>query len=303
MNVEKTSRTNTSAHKDDKNGRSWLERISHLLSSDPKDRDELVDVVREAQDNDIIDQDALEMIEGVLQVNEMQVRDVMIPRSQMTVLEREMSMQEVLPMVVGAAHSRYPVVGDNRDEVVGILLAKDLLPYFQLDNEDKFNLRDVLRPAAFIPESKRLNVLLKEFRASRNHMAVVVDEYGGVSGMVTIEDVLEQIVGEIEDEHDFDDDIFIMEHSADKATVKAITPIDEFNKHFGTKLESNEFDTIGGLIMNLLGHLPKRGEIATLADYDFKVLRADARRVHLLQVTTANKVKQPMVEDLDNDAG
>ena len=301
MNEERSSSPDGQTHKEDSNGRSWIGRITHLLNSDPKNRDELVSVVREAQDKDIIDLDALVMIEGVLQVTEMQVRDVMIPRSQMIVLEREMSMQEVLPMVVDAAHSRYPVVGDNRDEVIGILLAKDLLPYFQLGTEDKFNLRDILRPAAFIPESKRLNVLLKEFRASRNHMAIVVDEYGGVAGMVTIEDVLEQIVGEIEDEHDIEDDIFIMEHSADKATVKAITPIDEFNAHFQSKIVSREFDTIGGLVMNALGHLPKRGETAVIAGYDLKVLRADARRIHLLQVTKTAEQEPSVIEDqIDN---
>jgi len=302
MNEERSSSPTGQTHKEDKNERSWIGRITHLLNSDPKNRDELVSVVREAQDKDIIDLDALGMIEGVLQVTEMQVRDVMIPRSQMIVLDRDMGMQEVLPMVVDAAHSRYPVVGDNRNEVVGILLAKDLLPYFQLGTEDKFNLRDILRPAAFIPESKRLNVLLKEFRASRNHMAIVVDEYGGVAGMVTIEDVLEQIVGEIEDEHDFEDDIYIMEHSAAKATVKAVTPIDEFNEHFKTKLMSDEFDTIGGLVMNALGHLPKRGEIAAIAGYDFKILRADARRVHLLQVTKTVEEEQAIVEDQTDNA-
>ncbi|VAW94690.1 Magnesium and cobalt efflux protein CorC [hydrothermal vent metagenome] len=302
MNEERSSSPDGQADKEDKNGRSWIGRITHLLNSDPKNRDELVSVVREAQDKDIIDLDALVMIEGVLQVTEMQVRDVMIPRSQMIVLEREMSMQEVLPMVVDAAHSRYPVVGDNRDEVIGILLAKDLLPYFQLGTEDKFNLRDILRPAAFIPESKRLNVLLKEFRASRNHMAIVVDEYGGVAGMVTIEDVLEQIVGEIEDEHDFEDDIYIMEHSAAKSTVKAITPIDEFNEHFHTKVVSSEFDTIGGLVMNALGHLPKRGESTSIAGYDLKVLRADARRIHLLQVTKTIDQAQSVIEDQTDNA-
>jgi len=270
------------------------------LQIDPKSRDELLDTLRDAQTNDIIDIDALAMIEGVLQVSEMQVRDVMIPRSQMIVLDRDMSMQEVLPMVVDAAHSRYPVVGDNRDEVIGILLAKDLLPYFQLGSEDKFNLRDILRPAAFIPESKRLNVLLKEFRASRNHIAIVVDEYGGVAGMVTIEDVLEQIVGEIEDEHDYEDDIYIMEHNDDKATVKAITPIDEFNKHFNTKFTSDEFDTIGGLVTNTLGHLPKRGETAQLGEYEFRILRADTRRVHLLEATKVDEKESVTTDQTEN---
>lgn len=289
MNEDRSSQTLGQITSDDKNGRTWFSRLAKLLHAEPKDRDELVEILREAYGNDLIDVDALGMLEGVLQVSEMQVRDIMIPRSQMTVLEREMSMQEVLPIVVDSAHSRYPVVGENRDEVIGILLAKDLLPYFQLGSEDKFNLRDILRAAVFIPESKRLNVLLKEFRASRNHIAIVVDEYGGVAGMVTIEDVLEQIVGEIEDEHDFEDDIYIMEHTAEKATVKAITPIEDFNEHFATNFSDEEFDTIGGLIVNSLGHLPKRGEQTQLGGYDFKILRADARRVHLIQV---KKLKQ-----------
>jgi magnesium and cobalt transporter len=284
MNEDRSSRPSEALSKDDKNGRSWIERLGQFLQIDPKNRDDLLSVLREAQDNQIIDLDALAMIEGVLQVTEMQVRDVMIPRAQMVVVQRDMSIQEVLPIVVDSAHSRYPVVGENRDEVIGILLAKDLLPYFQLGTQDKFNLREIMRPAAFIPESKRLNVLLKEFRASRNHIAIVVDEYGGVAGMVTIEDVLEQIVGEIEDEHDYDDDIYIMERNAHNATVKAITPIEDFNEHFDANFSDEEFDTIGGLILSKLGHLPKRGEKVQLGGFNFKILRADGRRVYLIQV-------------------
>ncbi len=302
MSEERSSGPNGQAQKEDKQGHSWIGRIARVLNVDPKDRDELVDVLRESQSRNIIDIDALAMIEGVLQVTEMQVRDVMLPRSQMVVLEREMSLQEVLPVVVDAAHSRYPVVGDKRDEVIGILLAKDLLPYFQLGSEDKFNLRDILRPPTFIPESKRLNILLKEFRASRNHMAIVVDEYGGVAGMITIEDVLEQIVGEIEDEHDYEDDIYIMEHTSEKATVKAITPIEDFNEHFSTEFVSDEFDTIGGLITNSLGHLPKRGEKASLGSCEFTVLRADSRRVHLLEVKTQADVDPTVAVDQTDDA-
>ena len=289
MNEDRSGRPAGAISKDDKNGRTWIERLGQFLHIDPKNRDELLSIVRDAQDNQIIDLDALAMIEGVLQVSEMQVRDIMIPRAQMVVVQRDMSIQEVLPIVVDAAHSRYPVVGENRDEVIGILLAKDLLPYFQLGTQDKFNLRDIMRPAAIIPESKRLNVLLKEFRASRNHIAIVVDEYGGVAGMVTIEDVLEQIVGEIEDEHDYEDDIYIMEHNAHHATVKAITPIDEFNQYFGTDYSDEEFDTIGGLILNSFGRLPKRGEQVQLGGLRFKILRADGRRVYLIQV---KKVEQ-----------
>ena len=284
MSEDRSSRASEAINKDDKNGRSWIERLGQFLQIDPKNRDDLLSVLRDAQDNQIIDVDALAMIEGVLQVTEMQVRDVMIPRAQMVVVQRDMSIQEVLPIVVDSAHSRYPVVGENRDEVIGILLAKDLLPYFQLGTQDKFNLRDIMRPAAFIPESKRLNVLLKEFRASRNHIAIVVDEYGGVAGMVTIEDVLEQIVGEIEDEHDYEDDIYIMERNAHHATVKAITPIEDFNEHFSADFSDEEFDTIGGLILSKLGHLPKRGERVQLGGFSFKILRADGRRVYLIQV-------------------
>jgi len=284
MNEDRSGRPAGAINKDDKNGRSWIERLGQLLQGDPKNREELLSILREAQDNQIIDIEALAMIEGVLQVSEMQVRDIMIPRAQMVVVQRDMSIQEVLPIVVDSAHSRYPVVGENRDEVIGILLAKDLLPYFQLGTQDKFNLREIMRPAAFIPESKRLNVLLKEFRASRNHIAIVVDEYGGVAGMVTIEDVIEQIVGEIEDEHDYEDDIYIMEHNETQATVKAITPVEEFNEHFGSNFSDEEFDTIGGLIMSSLGHLPKRGERVQLGGFQFKILRADGRRVYLIQV-------------------
>jgi magnesium and cobalt transporter len=292
MNEDRSGRPAGAIGKDEKNGRTWIERLGQFLQIDPKNRDELLSILRDAQDNQIIDTDALAMIEGVLQVSEMQVRDVMIPRAQMVVVQRDMSIQEVLPIVVDAAHSRYPVVGENRDEVIGILLAKDLLPYFQLGTQDKFNLRDIMRPAAFIPESKRLNVLLKEFRASRNHIAIVVDEYGGVAGMVTIEDVLEQIVGEIEDEHDYEDDIYIMEHNAHHATVKAITPIDEFNEHFGANFSDEEFDTIGGLIMNSFGRLPKRGERVELGGFSFKILRADGRRVYLIQVKQVEPNKE-----------
>jgi magnesium and cobalt transporter len=215
----------------------------------------------------------------------MQVRDIMIPRAQMVVVERDADLKVILQTVVESAHSRFPAVGENRDEVIGILLAKDLLPYF-LDGEDnRFNLRDILRPAVFIPESKRLNVLLKEFRASRNHIAIVVDEYGGVAGMVTIEDVLEQIVGEIEDEHDVEEDAYIFEHRNEEYTVKAITPIEDFNDYFQTNFSDEEFDTIGGLVMNGFGHMPKRGEKLDLGDFHFKVLRASNRQIYLLQVS------------------
>jgi magnesium and cobalt transporter len=275
---------------------SWLERLGQTLlnktfSSRPKDRDQLAMVLRDAQTHGLLDSDALAMIEGVLTVSDMQVRDVMVPRSQMIVVEESASPETFLPVVVESAHSRFPVVGDTRDEIVGILLAKDLLAYIgERDAKTaegdsyKVDLRDMLRPAVFIPESKRLNVLLKDFRANRNHMAIVVDEYGGVAGLVTIEDVLEQIVGDIEDEHDFEDDAYIVKPSETQYTLKALTPVEDFNEYFGAELSDDEFDTMGGLLMQEFGRMPERDEKCRIGRYDFKVLRADSRRIYLLQM-------------------
>ena len=276
---------NKSSDKETKNNRSWLERLGQALQGELKDREQLLEVLQQAQQNNVIDNDALSMIDGVIEVAEMQVRDIMIPRSQMVVVERDADLKVILETVVDSAHSRFPAVGENRDEVIGILLAKDLLPYFLEGEETRFNLRDILRPAVFIPESKRLNVLLKEFRASRNHIARVVDEYGGVAGLVTIEDVLEQIVGDIEDEHDIEEDAYIFQHRDNDYTVKAITPIEDFNESFHTDFSDEEFDTIGGLVMNGFGHMPKRGETLDLGDFHFKVLRASNRQIYLLQVS------------------
>src|SRR3569623_1412164 len=214
--------------------RSWLERLSVALLGEHKDREQLVNLLRDAQQRDLLDPDALGMIEGVLQVSEMQERDVMVPRAQMVVVERDAGRKDILPVVTESAHSRFPVIGDSRDEIAGVLLAKDLLTYFGPEGEKSFNVRNILRPAVFIPESKRLNILLKEFRASRNHMAIVVDEYGGVAGLVTIEDVLEQIVGEIVDEHDIEEDTYIKRHNDNVYAVKALTPVDEFNSYFNS---------------------------------------------------------------------
>ncbi len=264
---------------------SWPDRLKQLLSREPADSGQLLELLRAAHQKSLFDADALAMIEGVLQVDEMQVRDIMIPRSQMVILERDANPDELLRIVVESGHSRFPVIGENRDEVVGVLLAKDLLLYAFERKHARFNVRDLLRPAVFIPESKRLNVLLKEFRSSRNHMAIVVDEYGGVAGMVTIEDVLEQIVGEIEDEHDVEEEDTIRRHSEVHYTIKALTPIEDFNEYFGTDLTDDEFDTIGGLVVHQIGHLPKRGERIVLGNLLFKVLRADNRRVHMLQLT------------------
>ncbi|MEJ2554259.1 MAG: transporter associated domain-containing protein [Gammaproteobacteria bacterium] len=277
MTVERTNNGTSS--------RSWLERLSFALLGEPKDREQLVELLRDAQQRELLDPEALTMIEGVLQVAEIQVRDIMVPRAQMAVVERDASLEEILPVVIESAHSRFPVIGDNRDEVVGILLAKDLLAYYGQDKARNFNVRDILRPAVFIPESKRLNVLLKEFRASRNHMAIVVDEYGGVAGLVTIEDVLEQIVGEIVDEHDIEEDTYIKRHNDNVYAVKALTPIEEFNDYFYANFSDEEFDTIGGLVMHRFGRLPRRGEVISIDRFRFKVLNADSRRIHLLQVT------------------
>lgn len=265
----------------------WLNRLSQVLLGEPRDREQLIELLRGAQQRELLDMDALAMIEGVLQVSEMQVRDIMIPRSQMVVVEQDARVADMLPVIIDSAHSRFPVVGDSRDDVEGILLAKDLLRFYAAEQrEEDFDIQDYLRPAVFIPESKRLNVLLNEFRNSHNHMAIVVDEYGGVSGLVTIEDVLEQIVGEIDDEHDIADDGHdILRHTDNRYTVKALTPIDEFNEYFGTDYSDEEFDTIGGLLMNRFGHVPKRGEEITVDRFDFKVLRADNRRIHLLQLS------------------
>ena len=267
--------------------RSWVERLGQALQGELKDREQLMVVLNEAYKNNVIDHEAFSMIDGALQVAEMQVRDIMLPRSQMIVLEMDLTEEELMNTVIASAHSRFPVIGDSKDEVVGILLAKDLLPHLISGADKKLNIREVLRPAVFIPESKRLNVLLKEFRSTRNHIAIVVDEYGGVAGMVTIEDVLEQIVGEIEDEHDFDEDTYIFEHAKDRATVKAITPIEDFNNHFKTNFSDVEFDTIGGIVMNALGHVPKRGESVVIDALEYKILRSTTRRINLLEISPA----------------
>ncbi|AGA34182.1 Magnesium and cobalt efflux protein CorC [Thioalkalivibrio nitratireducens DSM 14787] len=265
--------------------RGLLDRLGALLSSEPRDRDQLLELLRAAHARELIDPEALAMLEGVLHVAEMQVRDIMVPRAQMDVVRRDATLGEILPDVVASAHSRLPVIADNRDEVAGILLAKDLLRFFAGAGEEAFDMQEILRPAVFVPESKRLNVLLKEFRLSRNHMAIVVDEYGGVAGLVTIEDVLEQIVGEIEDEHDVDDYLTqIMQHPGDRYTIKALTPIEEFNSYFQTAYSEEDFDTIGGLLLSRFGHVPRRGETVVVDGMEFRVLRADNRRLHLVEM-------------------
>ncbi len=270
--------------------KNWLEtsldKLGQVFSSEPKDREELVAILREAHERNMFDTSALTMIEGVFQVSELQVRDIMIPRSQMKVVEEEHSVQEMLPTIVESAHSRFPVIGDSRDEVVGVLLAKDLLRFLSDKNKEEFNIRDILRSAFIVPESKRLNILLNEFRNTRNHMAIIVDEYGGVSGLVTIEDVLEQIVGDITDEHDLEENQYITYSEDDKyALVKALTPIEDFNEYFEISFNDDEFDTIGGLVTNNFGHVPKRNESVVIEGFKFDVISADSRRLHLLKVT------------------
>ena len=262
---------------------SLLERVSAWLAREPEDREELLDLLRAAYERNLIDADALAMIEGVLQVSEMQARDIMVPRAQMDVIDIRESPGQFVPMVMQTGHSRFPVIGENKADVIGILLAKDLLHHYA--GEEEFNVREMLRPAVFIPGSKQLNVLLKEFRKNRNHMAVVVDEYGGVAGLVTIEDVIEQIVGDIEDEYDFEDvEDNIVPEKGGQYRVKALTEIDDFNAVFGTRYSDQDFDTIGGLVMSRFGRVPKRGEQVSFDNLTFKVLRADSRRLHSLQV-------------------
>ena len=261
---------------------SLLERLSSLLLREPDDREQLIELLHSAFERKILDAEALSMIEGVLQVSETRVADVMIPRSQMDMIDVEESPEKFIPYVIETAHSRFPVWEENRDNVVGILLAKDLLRFYA---ESEFSVRDMLRPAVFVPESKRLNVLLKEFRANRNHIAIVVDEYGGVSGLVTIEDVIEQIVGDIEDEFDFDEtEDNILADRNGRFRVKAVTEIADFNAHFGTAFGDDDHDTVGGLVLSRFGRLPKRGETVVIDGLAFQVLRADSRKLLSLLV-------------------
>jgi magnesium and cobalt transporter len=272
---------------------SWLRRLLESLAGEPQDLEELSEVLTDARERGLIDTDVFAMLEGVLQVSEIQVRDVMVPRSQMVVIQRDEPPERILPVVVESGHSRFPVVGEDRDEVVGILLAKDLLRYFADGGEGQFDIRECVRPAVFIPESKRLNVLLKEFRVSHNHMAIVVDEYGGVSGLLTIEDVLEQIVGDIGDEYDVDEGEGIRKEGERVFAVPALTRIEEFNSTFGTRFSDEEFDTIGGLVLHELGRMPRRGEAIEIGGLELKVVRADRRRIETLRVTTQRDLELP----------
>ncbi len=268
---------------DDSPKRSLLERLSSLLLRKPEDRDQLVELLHGAHEKQLLDAEALSMIEGVMQVSEMQARDVMIPRSQMDMIDVEDAPDVFIPFVMETAHSRFPVYENGKDNVIGILLAKDLLGYYA--NAEAFDVRDMLRPAVFVPESKRLNILLREFKENRNHIAIVVDEYGGVAGLVTIEDVLEQIVGDIEDEYDFDEtEDNIIPDKAGRFRVKAVTEIEDFNEHFGASFSDEDFDTVGGLVTNQFGRVPKRGDAVSFNGFKFAVLRADSRMIHSLLV-------------------
>ncbi|HSX87752.1 MAG TPA: HlyC/CorC family transporter [Pseudomonas sp.] len=269
--------------------KSWLNKLTQAFAHEPKNRKELLEVLRDAHQNKLLDSEALAIVEGAIQVADLQVRDIMVPRSQMMSIKANQTPKEFLPAIIEAAHSRYPVVGESLDDVAGILLAKDLLPLILQGDQPNFNIKDLLRPATFVPESKRLNVLLREFRANHNHMAVVIDEYGGVAGLVTIEDVLEQIVGDIEDEHDVEEDSYVKPLPSGDFLVKALTPIDSFNEFFDTQFSDDEFDTVGGLVMSAFGHLPKRNEVTEIGEFRFRVISADSRRIHLLRLTPANR--------------
>jgi len=254
----------------------WLKRLTQGLAAEPHDRQELLTILRDAGERGIVDGDALGMIEGVLEVSDLKVRDIMVPRAQMVFVRRHERAASILPVVVESGHSRFPVMDEDRDDIVGILLAKDLLRLTTAEKRERFDIREYMRPALFVPEPKRLNVLLREFRRNRNHMAIVVDEYGGVSGLVTIEDVIEQIIGEIDDEFDVEDEQNIRRDAERQFTVRGVTRIAEFNEYFGAQLsEAEGFDTVAGLLMKQLGHLPRRGESATIEGFEFRVLRAD----------------------------
>jgi len=267
----------------------WLERISHIMGNELQDRDDLLEILREAKEKKLLDKYALEMLEGVLQVSEQRARDVMVPRKKMIVVKKEAILEEIYSTVIEYGHSRFPVIGEDKSEVVGILLAKDLLVHVL--NKENIKIEDLMRTAIVVPESKRLNVLLKEFRARRNHMAIVVDEYGAVAGIITIEDVLEQIVGEIEDEHDYAEEEYIFKRNDKEYIIQALTPLEDFNEYFSVDFDTESFDTLAGFIVGRLEHMPKKGEKVEEGRFRFEVLKADGRRVHLLKLKIKGKKK------------
>ena len=268
----------------DADERSWLDRLTQMVTGTPYTRADLEGLLKLAADNEVIDEDAKTIMEGALIVGEMQARDVMIPRAQMVVIRDGATLSDVLPQIIHTGHSRYPVIGESTDDILGILLAKDLLP-FVLNPDAKFDLNALLRPAVIVPESKRLNVLLREFRQARNHMAIVIDEYGGVAGLVTIEDVLEEIVGEIEDETDSDEEIQIRKLTEDSYFVQALTPVEDFNDAFDVEFSDEEFDTIGGLVLQAFGRLPARNETINFSGFEFRVINSDQRKLNSLRLT------------------
>ncbi|CAM4308820.1 CNNM family magnesium/cobalt transport protein CorC [Vibrio agarivorans] len=287
MNEENPPSSSESSKKEKSEGpsrKTLFERIGQLFQGEPKDRQELVDVIRDSEENDLIDHDTRDMLEGVMEISEQRVRDIMIPRSQIVTIDRNEVFDDIVTLMTDAQHSRYPVISEDKDHVEGILLAKDLLRYLGSDSEP-FDIEQVIRPAVVVPESKRVDRLLKEFREERYHMAIVVDEFGGVSGLVTIEDILEEIVGEIEDEFDDEDELDIRKLSKHTFSIKALTTIEDFNEQFGSQFSTEEVDTIGGLVMTAFGHLPSRGEMVEIEGYLFKIMAADNRRIMQLQVT------------------
>ena len=268
-----------------KDARAWKKTLATFFSKALGSRANLVDILRAAESHNLIDPDALTMMEGALEVSEMQVRDIMIPRVQMVCVRHDDHPKEILKTVIGSGHSRFPVIGGDNDEITGILLAKDLLAYLAGNEDENYNIKDAMRDPVFVPESKRLNMLLREFRSTRNHMAIVIDEYSGVSGLVTIEDIIEEIIGEIEDEHDpAEKEPNIQNHSRNRFTIRALTPIEDFNEYFDTQLHNDEYDTMGGLILKAFGHLPQRGETVDFEGLNFTVLHADKRKINLLRL-------------------
>ena len=266
--------------------KSWIDKIAQVFSDEPTDTKSLLEVLRNAEQDQVLDADALSIIEGALQVSNMQVRDIMIPRSQVITVPASQSPEKIFNLVSKASHSRFPVIGESVDNVLGILLAKDLLPHIANHDREKFDIKNMVRPATFISENKRLNILLKEFKEIKQHMAIVIDEYGSVCGIVTIEDVLEQIVGEIEDETDVDNEDFIKRFDDKNHIVKALTPLDEFNDYFNTELSDHEFTTIGGLVLQQFGHIPERGETVNIGPFLITIVNADNRQIKLIKVTS-----------------
>ncbi|MCU7799947.1 MAG: CBS domain-containing protein [gamma proteobacterium symbiont of Lucinoma myriamae] len=289
MKEERPSKTSTILGR----SRNLLKRIGHALIGEIADKSRLMEILREVQSRNVISSETLSMIEGVMEVTDMQVREVMIPRSQMIVIKHDANADDILACIIESAHSRFPVIGDNRDDIEGIILAKDMLNFFANEDHKNLDLKEYMRPAVFIPESKRLNDLLRDFRSKRNHMAMVVDEYGGVSGLVTIEDVLEEIVGEIEDEHDVEEESNITSQGEGVYTVQALTEIEEFNKFFKSDFNNDKFETIGGIIMNAFAYMPQRGEEIELGNFLFKIIRADHRRIYSLRVIRISVTGSP----------